>query len=438
MSDHKSLHLLLAQRIWQGFSGLVTLILITKFLSPSNQGWYYAFSSFAAIYTIFDLGLSATLLQLSSHLSANLKWHPNGKVDGKNSKIFACFITQSIRIYLKISLLFFTIIIPAGVLFFNHSNTLISSTSETWLSPWILLVTATTLNLLTIPYISILEGGGDIKNIFSLRLINGFIGSICCWLLLILGHNLWAVAAIPATSGIMTFFWLLRSKNHLVKVPFKQAKTIFNWTEEVWPMQWRIGLTSLAWYLSSQVYIPILFYFQGPITAGQMGITLTIINMIGVLAQSWISHQIPAMGKAASLKEWEVFDKLFSQNFLKSIIFYTIGITILCICYLVLLPSEYKARLLPFNGIIGICMISFFNLLIWALTCHLRSFRREPLVLISSISLLLTLPLAVFFANKYSVNEVILSILAIQLIFTAPASLYLWAKNNKNLRVTDL
>lgn len=137
MSDRKSLVILFSQRSWQALSGLVSLILITKFLSPTDQGWYYTFSSFAALYTLFDFGLSTTLIQISSHLFAKVLWGFNGLPVGKNSRNIICFIRQSASIYLKISLLFFIVILPLGILLFRSNSNSISPNNYNWLPSWI-------------------------------------------------------------------------------------------------------------------------------------------------------------------------------------------------------------------------------------------------------------------------------------------------------------
>ena len=437
MSDHKSLLILLSQRFWQALSGLISLILITKFLSPSEQGWYYTFSSFAALYTLFDFGLSTTLIQISSHLFAKVQWGSNGLPNGKNSKNIICFIRQSTHVYFKISMLFLIVILPLGILLFrSHSNSM-SPSDEFWLPSWIFLALATSLNFMTLPFTSILEGSGRTKEIFLLRLINNIIGSIGCWILLIFGFNLLAVASMSTASAAVTFYWLFSSQKELISSSLKKRDKVFNWKTEVWPMQWRLGITSTTWYLSSQIYVPILFYFKGATIAGQMGVTLTIVNMIGILAQSWVNHQIPAMGKAVALKNWDFFENLFFHNFFTSIAFYIVSISMLIGVYLLFLPNDFKGRFLPFNGILGICLIVFFNYLIWAITCQLRSFKKEPFVWITISSLFMTLPLAIFSAYQYSTNEVILSILTIQILFTVPLSIYSWRQDNKKFRLTN-
>ena len=50
------------QRLTQGCTGLITLFLVTRYLSLDLQGWYYTFASIAGVWVLFDLGLSVVLL----------------------------------------------------------------------------------------------------------------------------------------------------------------------------------------------------------------------------------------------------------------------------------------------------------------------------------------------------------------------------------------
>ena len=99
-----NLSLVFMHRAWQGLSGLVTLLLLTHFLTPIQQGWYYSFLSLAAIYTLFDLGLSVVLVQFSAHLFVNMKWLAKGRVAGASKDQFLSLVGQSIRLYLLLDL----------------------------------------------------------------------------------------------------------------------------------------------------------------------------------------------------------------------------------------------------------------------------------------------------------------------------------------------
>ncbi len=49
-----ALPLILAQRLWQGGAGLITVVIITLTLTHEQQGWYYTFIGVAALYSILS------------------------------------------------------------------------------------------------------------------------------------------------------------------------------------------------------------------------------------------------------------------------------------------------------------------------------------------------------------------------------------------------
>ena len=59
-------------RGWASVAGLVTVALIARFLSPSEQGYYYTFGSLIALQIVFELGFSFVILQMASHERAHL------------------------------------------------------------------------------------------------------------------------------------------------------------------------------------------------------------------------------------------------------------------------------------------------------------------------------------------------------------------------------
>ena len=60
-------------RILQGLGGIITLILISKFMSKEEQGFYYTFSSVLAIQIFFELGLGGILTQFVRNNVVNIQ-----------------------------------------------------------------------------------------------------------------------------------------------------------------------------------------------------------------------------------------------------------------------------------------------------------------------------------------------------------------------------
>ena len=428
-----NLSLVFMHRAWQGLSGLVTLLLLTHFLTPIQQGWYYSFLSLAAIYTLFDLGLSVVLVQFSAHLFVNMKWLAKGRVAGASKDQFLSLVGQSIRLYLLLGLLFCFLMIPIGIFFFGgkYSNDLAGSY---WQWPWICLVIATAANILTLPFLALVEGSGRVGEVYGLRLLQGILGSIACWIALSLGGALWATFTIPFVGFFVAIAWIIFYRPGLLPRTWHITTERIKWSHEIWPLQWRIGLSWLSGYFLTQIYTPILFYYQGATVAGQMGLSLTLANMLGLLAQSWIAHRIPSMAQAVGRKDWVFFDNIFKRDFIVSVVAFIFGAIVLCGLHYYFSFTDYSQRTLPFLPFLGLLIVALVNHINGALASQLRSYKKEPLVWVSLAGTVLTVPVAFIAATNYSAGGVVLAILAVQLSMTLPFSVHLWHKYNKKWR----
>jgi len=425
-----------AQRLWQALSGLVTILLLTHFLTPIQQGWYYSFLSLAALYTLFDLGLSIVLVQFSAHLFINMKWLGKGRVVGESKEQFLSLVGQSLRLYFLLGLAFCFLMIPAGLVFFGEKDSEAWLLITEWQWPWICLVIATAVNILALPFLALVEGSGRVGEAYGIRLLQGVFGSIGCWAVLSIGGGLWAPSMIPSIGFLVALAWLIFCRPALLHNAWRMGDSHIHWSHEIWPLQWRIGLSWLSGYFLTQIYTPILFYYQGAEVAGQMGLSLSIANMLGLLAQSWIARRVPVMAQAAGRQDWDLLDKVFAQDFVVSVLAFLGGALMLCgLHFYYLEKTIYASRVLSFWPFVGLMGIAFFNHINGALAAQLRSFRKEPLVWVSFAGALVTLPTAFWAASRYSAQGVVMVILSIQLLFILPVSVRLWNKCNAKWRL---
>ena len=199
--------------------------------------------------------------------------------------------------------------IPAGLGFFGFKSADSLTLNFDWQWPWVILIVATSLNILVLPFLAIVEGSGLVSEAYTVRLIQGVFGAFACWVMLSLGGGLWATSMIPLFGFCVAILWLVFRQSGLLQFAWRSNRFHIKWSHEIWPLQWRIGLSWLSGYFLTQIYTPILFYYHGAEVAGQMGLSLTIANMLGLLAQSWIAHRVPAMAMAAGRQDWKFFDQ---------------------------------------------------------------------------------------------------------------------------------
>jgi len=99
--------------------------------------------------------------------------------------------------------------------------------------------------------------------------------------------------------------------------------------------------------------------------------------------------------------------------------------------------TVYDSRILSFWPFIGLLSIAFVNHVIGALATHLRSYRKEPLVWISLLGAILTVPFSIWAAIHYSAEGVVLSMLSVQVVLILPIAVILWFKCNKEWRAIN-
>ena len=376
------------------------------------------------------MGLSVALVQVSAHMFVKLKWAKNGFVVGDLATTFVSFLSCSLKAYLKIAIAFIVAALCIGFVVFGHKIG-----TARWELPWVALVMITAGNMVVLPFFAVVEGSGQIAEVYAVRLIQGILGSIACWCILLLGGGLWATVAIPLAGIVIASLWLTTQRVGLMQSFSMSTHPLkFNWKSEIWPLQWRVGVGSTSTFLMSQLSTPILFYYQGPVAAGKMGLSLTIAHMLGIVAQSWIARRVPSMAQAASNKDWGALDQLFRKDFALALLIFIGGAMAFFLAYTLLDKSPYTQRVLPFNSLMGLFGFVFFYLINGALASQLRSFRREPLAGVFLLGAILVVFGSVVAARSYSADVMVLVMFLVQLMLIFPVSLYVWHACNKKWR----
>ncbi len=428
----RSLFVILLQRGWQGAGGVVTLLVLIRCLSVEGQGWYYSFLSLAAVYTIFDLGLSVVLSQQVAHQFVGLTWQAKGLLTGNAHQVQALqgFVRWAARRYCLLASLYWLVLCPLGMVFFYMRE---STESHLWMAPWVLLITSTAVSMLFIPFMAIVEGSGRVFEVYSLRLIQGVAGSLTCWAALLSGGGLWA-AAMPATLGaVIAAAWLLGRRPHMLRMCMGTVRPA-DLERRVWSLQWRTGLTWLSGYLLTQVYTPILFHFEGEKAAGQLGLSLTIANMLGLMAQSWLARSLPAMAAAAAQQRWMQLNRLFRRDFMYSLVTYFAGMCVCLVLTAMIQGTSYADRLLEPAVFFALMLICLAGHVVGAMAAHLRSHLSEPLVWGAVMGAGISVPVAVWAAAVEGTATMVNSLLMVQAVVILPLTIAIWWRSLKALQ----
>jgi len=423
----RDLLLVLSQRLWQAGAGLVTTVLAVHFLSAELQGWYYSFLSVAALYTLFDLGLSTVLVQVAAHAFAGLQWNADFSVEGEAATHFRALVGRASRWYLVSAIAFAALLLPGGLLFFGSK----AGAAPHWLAQWIVLCGVTAAGLVFMPFLSVLEGTGRITEVYALRLVTAICGSLAAWGMLSAGGTLWATAMVPTATLVIPAGWLIFYRRKLIVTAWHTVGRNFAWRQEVWPLQWRLAINWLCGYLLTQVNTPVLFHTQGAVVAGQFGLSLTIVNTIGLVAQSWLTRRVPAMARAAALHDWPTLDRLFGRDFAISSVVAVAGAAAILAAYGLLAHTAYIHRVLPFWEFAALLGFMLANLLIGGLSTHLRSYRKEPLMPLIAATTLVSTPVVIWAAVRYSSAGLVAVLAVVNICVNLPIAAVIWRHCNR-------
>lgn len=376
-------------------TALFTVFFVAKYLSPDEQGYYYTFGSIVAIQVFFELGLTQIITQFVAHEASHLKWQENRELVGETryKSRLSSLLHFCAKWYLVIAVAVLILLIVVGYVFFTNYE--VRRNDIQWQLPWVLLAIGTAFNLLLSPIIAFIEGLGKVKEVAQIRLVQQIIHPIVVWGGLAVGSKLFVSGADAVLRVIIIGIIIAKS-------PFyRMLATIWNiricekivYMKEIFPYQWRIALSWISGYFIFQFFNPVLFATEGAKVAGQMGMTISALNGLQALTQSWINTKVPRFSGLIAQKKFLDLDYLFGKT-IRQMLF--IGISLLLVFVVVIVTIQYYDwrpfgmdignRFLPILplSLMAWAVFTMFPISSWA--TYLRCHKKEPLLLNSVVT----------------------------------------------------
>ena len=424
-------------RVWGLFSGPITMVVIATGLYPAQQGFYFTFSSLLALQTFFDLGLMFVIAQFASHEFVNLSWGRNGSLEGEPValKRFTDLLCKTVLWFGIAALLMIALLIPAGIIFFGQKG----NVDFQWRLPWVLAVVGTALNLFIMPFFAIIMGSGDVVTANKRDLAGALLSSLLCWGVIVLHGGLYAAFAV--NLGVLGISWgyLMTRRPELVKLAWKglfgakrrggEEQSGLSWWSEIWPMQWRMAVSSGAAYFFFQLFNPVLFHFHGPIVAGQMGMTLTAANALLAGSMTVVNAKTPEFGKLIAVRDWQGLDRLFFRVIRHALLLVLVGAVVGFIA-IWFLQAQFTIgnRFIPAGEAALLFGTACFQAAAGAFANYLRAHKKEPLMRMTIIASILQGAATWYLGKHYGVPGVTAGFFAITAFFVFPYVLFVWKR----------
>lgn len=422
-------------RGWSALSGPITLLFIVRYLTTVEQGFYYTFGSVLGLQVLFELGLTYVIFQIASHEKAKLEWTHEGRLAGDadtENRVFS-LLRKAMVWYVALSLLVFAAMIPGGLLFFEgHQG---KGAHVSWQLPWIWVVTATAFDLISSPIVAIIEGSGKVAEVASVRAFQVIVGSVLTWLVLMMNGRLFASPVSNTVVLVGWWVWLLTSKRGFVTQAITHVVRDrgIDWRREVWPFQWKIAVSGICSYFIFIIFTPILFMFRGAVVAGQMGMSMAVMNAIGTIAITWASTKLSPFGTLIAQRKFKELDALFFPSLWRSlgVLVVLASVAWLADLALNLSHSSISLRLLaplPLGILLGTTVV---NHIVNVEAMYLRAHKEEPFLVLSVVVAVLTATTSYFIAQHNSVTVLLAANFLVTVLFSLGWGTYIFLRKRE-------
>ena len=395
----------------------VSAILIMARFTPELQGYYYTFGSVLALQIFVELGFSNIVTYFAGHEWARLSFDPQGRIIGDANALSRLISLgrAAIRWYLIGGATVAFGLGIAGYVFFSQSP----DAGIDWVAPWFVLCFLSGINLVSMPIWSLLQGCGQVSQVYSFRMAGTILSALATWAAIYFGANLWVASISTSILLVWSAIYLVwRYRGFFRSFLSRPIGPRVSWWGEIWQVQWRTAMSYLSGYFISQVFTPVLFHFHGPEVAGQFGMTWSLVMGVATVASMWSTPRGPQFAVMIARNEFKAIDHLISR-----IIKVSLGVLLLGgfgVCLVVygleMLNSLFAKRLLPLLPT-ALLLLGSTVANSWHPTAvYLRAHKKEPYVAISIVSGVLIGLSSFVFGKKFAAVGVATAYLTVNII----------------------
>ncbi|MEN3976040.1 hypothetical protein [Emcibacter sp. SYSU 3D8] len=349
---------------------------------PARIGVFLSVTALSAFAVVGDLGLTYSLLLAASS-------RPPEQAGSVGRAALAAALP--------------TVPVTSAVLFLGGAALLLKGNADAgrWLWPWIAFCAISGIQLVLTLALAYVEGTGRRHAVWRANFWIEIAASTVFVGLIAFQQELWAIAAaVSVRSVLLALILFFRFEFPALAGP---GSLFALWREELWPMQWKSLLNSLAVLLTTRLLTPILLAVQGAAAAGQIGLVLVLTYLMAAtasvlpLSQTALYASLYYQGRSGELKQ--AFRRTFTIGTALAVLFFAgAGIA----CSVIREYSPYMAARLPQIPVIWLVLaITPISYVTNCFAIAIRSQRADPGVI---PNLLLTVPsmVIIWFAARHS------------------------------------
>jgi hypothetical protein len=270
--------------------------------------------------------------------------------------------------------------------------------------------TLVSISFLTMPFCTLLESLGNIGEIQKLRSLFLLIGSLFSWFLLDIGSGLYCLLGILFANILRDIYIIKKYKNIIKKlIVGREIHSCDIQFKELKEFKLKLSISNLSMYFGFNLFIPVIYYFYDPETAGKMGVTWSVLTSIQSVGAVILYTKYPKLAALIHNKSYfEARSEWIKISFLSTGVV-AIAILLFNILYNIFQIYEFNiiSRFLNSHEILILSFGMFSLQLINCLNISIRSFGKELLMHVNIFLNLIIGILVIFTGKYYSVTAII-------------------------------
>jgi len=374
----------------------LTAILLVRYLTPQEQGYWYTFGSILSIAAFAEMGAGQILMRFVAREQAGLN-----KSESASILRLRSLYRFGFKLGLGVASLTTLIAIPIGLWWISDNG----KNEIDWRSPWLLAALASAPAIFMGFANAYFEGWQFVTAANVRRSIASWLSLASLFAAFSAGLGLFAFGISRIVSALYGLIQIGFSHGNLIKKHQLNiiAESNFKPRKEFWPLQVRYGMTWATGIFVNGLYAPLIFKFDGPIAAGQYGMSLSVVAIISGISTSLIGARQAKLAALSCNGNKDEMRKLLNITLKLSIVSFFVGSLILgtTVIFTPEVLNTYTQRLLSPLNLSILIAAQFFWLLITIYTTFVRSFNTEPFVKLAWIhaffTLIVGIPAIVFF-----------------------------------------
>lgn len=429
---HKNELAVLSSRVVSLLVGPVTVLAVGIYLDPVLQGYYYTFGSILSASVFFEAGVSTAIVQFAAHESGHLRFNNGGAIQGpRESRLrLAAVLRFAAAWFWGAAALMGLLVVGLGYALFSTQ-----SDDVNWQLPWALVVIVAVLAFCLQPLFAFLEGIGEVRYVYRYRTVRSLAQSLVLIICVVGGLGLYSLAIASAVACFIGFAFLIPRQRTLRIAGWSRGKGALNWKAEILPFQWRIAVSWAAGYFTVSLFTPVMMLVSGPIDAGKVGMTVTLMVACTSLAASFLQAHAPSLGSLHGAAKYVEFKFLFRRKFYVSLL--------VCLALLIVLVTfatfarminlPLASRIVDPTALIvfalGFLAYHFEGLLAF----FMRAQKREPYFVLEIVGAILIFPLTIVLGGTAGPFGVAAGFALVHLLVLAPTAFFIFQKSARGL-----